>query len=84
MTWYRRSLSIRTHTVATCAESGCLPRAAWISHHSGCGGKVAQLCLVNRPILTRSVWSVTEPACPEPSPAFHAQASRVGRPESHD
>lgn len=64
MTWYRRSLSIRTHTVATCAESGCSPRAAWSSHHSGCGGKVAQLCLANRPILTRSVWSVTEPACP--------------------
>ena len=39
-------------------------RVAWSSHHSGHGGKMAQLCLTNHPTPTRSVRSATRPACP--------------------
>jgi hypothetical protein len=59
MTWCRRSLSDRTPTAATCAVVGCLLRAVWSSYCSGCG--VARLCLVNRPILIKFVWSAIAP-----------------------
>jgi hypothetical protein len=64
MTWYQRSLSDRdTHrghlrrgrVLAACdVEFSSLRR----------GGKVAQLCLANRPILIRFVRSIIGPVCP--------------------
>jgi hypothetical protein len=56
------------HTAATCAVAGSSPRAAWNSHHSGHGGKVAQLCR-----------RVTAPACPVDRPPLSSRPGRTGQ-----